>query len=194
MSLTIEIMSMPTSSSLLACLAIGVTLVGIVIASILTYLKYKLDQANYNKDLFEERYKIFTTVKNIFVSVNKREYEVMSVAQWEELTLKAYALFGEETYEFIKKFQENATAHVKTKPLDRLLTQETVLAGMNKDISGTQESVVIRNQVDQFFVELADPKVLLSHFPELKLTVYQGTVWKNFKTFCSTFFAKFICK
>jgi len=73
-------------------------------------LKYKLDQANYHKDLFEERYAIFLKIDEIFSAYYQRKNHEMTWQDFkrelDSIDRKSHFLFGVETSQFIGEFRE----------------------------------------------------------------------------------------
>jgi hypothetical protein len=85
---------------------------GTVIAamgSVLLALKYKLDQANYHKDLFEKRYEIYSTANKALWSwaSDKKTNKETCANISDDFMGRAYYLFDKETYRFIKMLRGN---------------------------------------------------------------------------------------
>ena len=121
-------------------------------------LKHKLDLANYHKDLFEKRYKVFSKIDEIltdgFRGIDKNNNNEVD---WRSLKEKidsvyreSYFLFGEKTYCFIDKFYK-AVIHSKYK------TTPDTKAKLDADI---------------FLCSLLDGQKLAENFPELKIDSY----------------------
>gem|GEM_PF-1900612 len=85
---------------------------GVVIAAmggVLLSLKYKLDKANYHKDLFEKRYEIYSIANKAHWywashrNINREIYGSIS----DDFMGRACYLFDKETFEFIVKLRSN---------------------------------------------------------------------------------------
>jgi len=87
---------------------IAFTLIGAAIASIFAALKYRLDQANYHKDLFNSRYECFLIVEKILKEWMKdltAGANPQMINDLNSIMRKSYFLFGSQTYLFICKFR-----------------------------------------------------------------------------------------
>ena len=79
--------------------------------AVLVALKYKLDQANYHKSLFKERYKIFLIIDEILIgTLNIKDEERVAwrnkvLNKFGSIYRKSYFLFGKETHKFLHEFQ-----------------------------------------------------------------------------------------
>lgn len=86
--------------------------------SIFAAIKYKLDEASYNKDLFEKRYEVFSVIEEVLwdyfhpektVDLSSSGYVMkwkLSLAnKIDAVWRKSYFLFGKETEKFIKDFR-----------------------------------------------------------------------------------------
>ena len=121
-----------------------------IIASVgltFTALKYRLDQANYNRELFEKRYEIFRTIDLVIwewahkLDVTKEMIDQLS----DDVIRKAYYLFDEETYFFIKEIR---TALINYKNVQK------------------------RNEVHEFLSSLVDHENLPKKFKSLNISEY----------------------
>lgn len=74
--------------------------------SIFVALKYRLDQANYHRELFDSRYECFLMVEKILdewlkvLTANEAMIENLN-----SVMRKSYFLFGGQTYQFISNFR-----------------------------------------------------------------------------------------
>ena len=133
-------------------------------ATIFAALKYKLDQANYHKDLFEERYAIFLKINEIALSYHKDVDDGGSkitflgmVDELDSIYRKSYFLFGRETYKFIEEF--------------RKLAIHWYCMRNRRGVSGElldQQAIV----AEKFLEGLCEGQNLSKKFPELKIDSY----------------------
>jgi hypothetical protein len=131
---------------------IALGLIGGSFASIFVALKYRLDQANYHKDLFDSRYECFLVVEKILdewvrnLTTNKEMKENL-----DSIIRKSYFLFSNSTFQFIMKFRE-------------ILIRE-----MHRNKRGETESIT---EDSRFLEKLTMDNNLLVHFAELKIDSY----------------------
>jgi hypothetical protein len=120
-------------------------------------LKFKLDQASYNKDLFDRRYKIFLTIDRVlhrWCSEGRSSKELIAKVSG-SLMRRSYYLFGEDTYQFIDKFRR-AIIYTEQKE------HETQDKKFQKEI----------NRARDFLISVVDGQKLADKFPELKIKSY----------------------
>jgi hypothetical protein len=120
-------------------------------------LKFKLDQASYNKDLFDRRYKIFLTVDRVlhrWCSEGKSSKELIAKVSG-SLMRRSYYLFGEDTYQFINEFRRSI---IYTEQKEH----ETQDDKFKKEIK----------QAREFLISVVDGQKLADKFPELKIKSY----------------------
>lgn len=135
--------------------------------SIFIALKYKLDEANYNKDLFEKRYEVFSVIdKFLWDYCHTSNDQVNSEASYKTwkydlikeidfIWRKNYFLFGRETSVFIKKF--------RTSIIDGSLYGHPVGKGYSSQ----------KSEANDFLVNLlGDIDTLPENFPELKISLH----------------------
>lgn len=75
--------------------------------TIFVALGYRLSQANYHKDLFKDRFAIFSVIDEVMQECGadiKATREM--VTRLNEIMRKSHCLFGEQTYQFIKEFRK----------------------------------------------------------------------------------------
>ncbi|MES2204774.1 MAG: hypothetical protein V4496_06090 [Pseudomonadota bacterium] len=143
------------------------TLLASSYGSIFVALKYKLDEANYNKDLFEKRYEVFSVIDKVlwdyYHPSNDQVNSVASYKTWKDdlikeidfIWRKSYFLFGRETSAFIKKF--------RTSIVDGNSYGHSVGEGYS-----LQES-----KANEFMANLLDGiDTLPENFPELKISLH----------------------
>jgi hypothetical protein len=125
-------------------------------SSIFMALKYKLDQANYNKSLFEERYLIFekldATLRS-WAGNNKVTSEMNDGLN--SILRRSYYLFSSETYEFIKEFRESML----------------ILFYFNTSVQ-TETMKEDSKKANNFLSSLVDKENFPSKFGELKIDSY----------------------
>lgn len=120
-------------------------------------LKFKLDQASYNKDLFDRRYKIFLTIDRVlhqWCSESRSSRELIAKVSG-SLMRRSYYLFGEETYQFIDEFRR-AIIYIEQKE------HETQDEKFKKEIKEARD----------FLISVVDGQKLADKFPELKIKNY----------------------
>lgn len=120
-------------------------------------LKYKLDQANYHKALFEERYAIFRKFDEIISdTINNRKGWRELVEEMDSVYRKSYFLFGKETYQFISEL--------------RLAVAEVSHSRKGGTISTSLEERA--GKALEFLIGILDGQNLSEKFPELKIDAY----------------------
>lgn len=126
-------------------------------------LKYKLDQTDYHKTLFEERYKIFIEIDTILWDCFHEESKDGQKTDWrycvkrlDSIYRKSYFLFGKKTYQFIDEFRK---AVVDLKMLE-------------KNAYSNEEADQKVNKANDFLSKLLDGQKLSDNFPELKIDSY----------------------
>jgi len=130
-------------------------------ASIFVALKYRLDQANYHKDLFEKRYSVFEVVEKFLIryksdDLNSVDDQMVFV---NAIMRKSYFLFCEDTISFIKKFRDAADVIWRNN-----MSSDSKLYVKNPEGAA---------KADAFFNELREDRLNLSkRFPELKIDTY----------------------
>lgn len=122
-------------------------------------LKYKLDQANYHKDLFEKRLVIFLKIDELLSEFFQNKYA--AEAGWRLLSKeldviyrRSYFLFSRKTYQFISKFR-----------------QALIYVSMNSN-SDDPNTIKTIDQENSFLSKLLDGQNLSINFPELKIDNY----------------------
>ncbi|HFD2282373.1 TPA: hypothetical protein ACF2P6_002998, partial [Legionella pneumophila] len=70
-------------------------------------LKYKLDQANYHKSLFDERYKLFCQIEEVIRRANALDATDEGLRMIDEIINRCQFLFGKITLEFIIEIRSN---------------------------------------------------------------------------------------
>ncbi len=151
----------PVSSSFLAAIVIlmlarhyqvKITLEAIIADFGLIYiaLKYKLDQADYNKELFEDRYIIFRYVDEVIWewAQSNKATEAMISKLSDNTMRKAYCLFDRDTYFFIKKVRQSI---------------------INLRYQATENEQI---QAREFLISLIDNENLPEKFQSLKISEY----------------------
>ena len=125
--------------------------------SIFIALKYKLDQASFNKTLFEERYAIFLildeVLSNCFQDLTKNDEKAdfrHISKELDSVFRKSFFLFSKKTYKFISDFRQAVLIHVALK--------DTVEWK--------------KNEAWSFLISLVDKQKLAEHFPELRIDLY----------------------
>lgn len=95
--------------------------------AIFVALKYKLDQASYNKNLYEERYKIFIMVDGLLRGFFQDIDHQKAIEKMDSIFRKSYFLFTKNTYQFISDFRSAlnyATYNYKNVNEDGILKDE----------------------------------------------------------------------
>lgn len=118
-------------------------------------LKYRLDQANYHRELFEKRYEVFNKINYVLFSCFHEVDQDLKIIDWKYISKeldsiyrRSYFLFGKETYEFIDQFRKAA------------LNYKMIESGKKKD------------DATEFLNSLLDGQILSKKFPELKIDFY----------------------
>jgi hypothetical protein len=125
------------------------------IGIIFSALKYKLDQANYHRELFKKRYKIFSTVNDILKEFTKENTvtcqmnDKMSI----DLMRRSRFLFNDETYQFLDEFRIQLNRNYLFK-------------------SGQQYNIEQYISANEFLSKYVDIKNLAEKFRELKINSY----------------------
>ena len=129
--------------------------------SIFIALKYKLDRASYHKNLFEERYTVFSVINKILLECFQEKDEEGNVINWRSLIeqlnsvyRKSYFLFGAETYAFMNSFR-----------------QAVIDYSCLRNSGGANEKSKAED-ARKFLIELIDGQQLAEKFPELKIDFY----------------------
>lgn len=120
-------------------------------------LKYKLDQASYNKDLFDRRYKIFNSLDKVLSewSIEGKSSRKLINKVSGSLMRRSYFLFGDETYKFIAEFRHS------------------IIYTEQNEYETDDESFKIEiRKAKNFLVSLVDRQQLSDKFPELKMKIY----------------------
>jgi hypothetical protein len=139
------------------------------LGSILLALKYKLDQANYNRELFEKRHEIVVATNNVlreFTAENSPNKDMIDKMSG-DILIKAYALFNSETYRFLIKFREALLTiyHTEKCLKDDDIRSDDIIAYQKK----LQDKI---NKSRKFIGSLADNENILKKFPEYKISLY----------------------
>ena len=122
--------------------------------SIFIALKYKLDQASYQKDIFEERFHVFTVIDTIlfdcFQGKDPRDLKV----QLDSVYRRGYFLFGMETNKFLTAFSEAVVnfSHYKN--------------------SSDPKAKAKADKAHEFLKKLLGEQHLAKKFPELNIDLY----------------------
>lgn len=130
----------------------GSSLVGLI-GLIFAALKYKLDQANYQKSLFDERYKLFCQIEEVINRANASDATDEGLRMLDEVINKCQFLFGKVTLEFIIEIRSNFIQLIYFKKRNYDSTPE-----VDKALG--------------FFASLITLKSLPSKFPELIINNY----------------------
>lgn len=151
---------------ILTCIYPHITSISALVSSfglIFIALKYKLDQADYHKNLFEERYKIFIEIDKILWDCFHEESKDGQKTDWrycvkrlDSIYRKSYFLFGKKTYQFIDEFRK---AVVDLKMLE-------------KNANSNEKAVKRVNKANEFLRKLLEGQKLSDNFPELKIDSY----------------------
>jgi hypothetical protein len=120
-------------------------------------LKFKLDQASYNKDLFDKRYKIFLTIDRVLAQwcTETRSSKDLIAKVSGSLMRRSYYLFGEETYQFIDEFRRSIIYSEQKE-------HETNDEKFKEEIRHARE----------FLISVVDGQKLADKFPELRIKCY----------------------
>jgi hypothetical protein len=129
------------------------------LASIFAALKYKLDQANYNKDLFNKRYKVFLAYQKAVIELSNLKSSGLTKDKLTHEILdpvfgKSYFLFGDKTCQFLMTFRGHAI--------------NIVCANIDNSEFDQGELAESRGFIDS----LKAGQNLSEKFPELKLDSY----------------------
>lgn len=121
--------------------------------SIFIAMTYRLNQATYHKNLFEDRFALFKTIDEILKewACNNNATREM-VAKLDGLMRKSHCVYSEQTYQFIKQFRMAII----------ILSYRIELAPDRKEV------IEARN----FLASLVDHENLPKKFPELKIDSY----------------------
>jgi hypothetical protein len=133
--------------------------------SIFAALKYKFDRASYQKNLFEERYKIFLEVEKLIEDFNARQRnhdELLQQSHTDGIRCKSYFLFGKKTYDGIKELCDKVSSgsHSRTTP-----EQNSALAPQK-----IAEKAAKEDEAAKFVNHFREN--ILEKFPELKIDIY----------------------
>ena len=129
---------------------------GLALASfgtIFIALTYKLGQANYHKNLFDDRFALFNVIDEVmraWASDNKATREMVS--KLNTIMRKSHCLFSEQTYLFIKKFR-----------------MAIIILAYCIESAPDREEVI---EARKFLVSLVDNENLPKMFPELRIDSY----------------------
>jgi hypothetical protein len=124
------------------------------IALIFAALKYKLDRATFQKNLFEERYKLFSIIDEVMWdfafkgTVTKEMTSKMTL----DLMRKSYFLFNKNTYSFIENFRQ---ALINVEHLEETHSDDPKVKNARK-----------------FLASVVDRQNLTKNFEELKISEY----------------------
>ncbi|KTC79084.1 hypothetical protein Lche_1104 [Legionella cherrii] len=134
----------------------GATILGII-GAIFSLLKLKLDQTNYQKSLFEERFAIFKECDEILYCCFHDESKDGEKVNWRLLSQKldsfyrkSYFLFGKETYAFLTEFRKAVLEHAFGRDSDKEM----------------------KIKAEEFLANLLNKQTLSDHFKELKIAHY----------------------
>lgn len=125
--------------------------------SIFAALAFKLNQANYHKDLFQKRYEIFLVINDVLADwcgEAKSTNEMISKISG-DLMRRSYFLFGRNTYEFVTEFRRALIWTATSR-------NETNDPKFREEIKSARE----------FLVSIIDGQKLADKFPELKINYY----------------------
>lgn len=122
--------------------------------SIFVALKYKLDQANYHKDLFEERYAILVKLDEIIFDFNNGEDWRILKQKLDSIYRKSYCLFGQDSYQFIEEF-------------GKAIITSTMLRN-----STDPNAIENKKNADEFIIDLLDGQNLSRKLSEIKIDTY----------------------
>lgn len=119
--------------------------------SIFIALKYKLDQSNYHRSLFDERYVIFLEIqKIIFSNIETQDWREIK-EKFDNIYRKSFFLFSKRTYNFISQCQ---------------------LQVLNILILKSQDTILTFEEARKFIIYLREGQNLSNNFPELKIDEY----------------------
>lgn len=135
----------------------GTTILGII-GAVFSLLKFKLDQTNYQKSLFEERFAILKECDEILFCCFHEENQNGEKVNWRLLSQKldsfyrkSYFLFGPETYAFLTEFRKAVLEHA---------------FGRDSD------DKAMKIEAQKFLANLVSNQTLAQHFKELKIAHY----------------------
>ncbi|HAT1901395.1 TPA: hypothetical protein I8Z61_001257 [Legionella pneumophila] len=141
----------------------SITLMATTFASIFVALKYKIDQLSYNKNLFEERYKIYCVVQEIIqgshltpkqTAYDITKYNDQLLAKYDsEVMNRGIFVFSDKTFDFLVQLR----VHL----IDLMLAHQ-------KDNESKEK---VRAAVE-FFSKLTLRKELPKYFSEMKIYIY----------------------
>lgn len=120
-------------------------------------LTFKLNQANYHKDLFQRRYEVFLVISEVLADwcgEAKSTDEMISKVSG-DLMRRSYFLFGRKTHEFVSEFR-------------RALIWTATSRNETDDLKFREEIKSARD----FLVSIVDGQKLAAKFPELKINYY----------------------
>ncbi len=121
--------------------------------SIFAAMTYRLGQANYHKNLFEDRFAIFNVIDEVmreWASNTKASRKM--VDKLDNIMRKSHCLFSEQTYQFIKKFR-----------------MSIIILAYCIESAPDREEVI---EAHRFLVNLVDNENLPKKFPEIKIDSY----------------------
>lgn len=142
---------------------ITLTLLTVSFGAIFPALKYRLDQSNYNKSLFDERYAIFIEIDMLLLDYPRFLDETLTdnnswrdvKRKLDSIYRKSYFIFGKDTYQFIEKFRKSIiTFHSLRKHTDDPKVKKEI------------------NEIKEFLNGLLDEQNLSKNFMELKIDHY----------------------
>lgn len=131
--------------------------------SIFVALKYRLDQASYNKSLFEERYAIFTKIDELISAYwQQKDTEGNTIdfrfftKELDSIYRKSYFLFGPKTRQFLDDFR-------------KAILDLSYQKGNNLPDDADKKSI---DEAKNLLATLIYQQNLSKHFPELKIDLY----------------------
>lgn len=133
---------------------------------ILVALKYKLDQVNYHKDLFEKRYKIFLEIDKIlaeYFTYGKVTNDMIRKITG-SLMRRSYFLFEENTYKFIAEFRKSLITINRLKK-----SYESYSETYEPNFKKQYDNYI---KAEKFLNQYVDGQKLSDKFPELKINIY----------------------
>ena len=125
------------------------SLIGLIFAA----LKFKLDEAHYQKSLFEDRYKLFCIIEKLMYKANTLKIDDNDLRIFDEIINKCQFLFGKTTLIFILDVRSR---------LIKLIYFNKSNINQGEDLDQTME----------FFSSLLTLKTLAGKFPELMINNY----------------------